>query len=171
MATRLRKVRRLRGSRTHGWGQVAQHRRTGAKGGSGMAGLHKHKWSYMVKYAPDHFGSNRWHPPHPATTNRWLNVYDLESLASSGSTLDLGAMGYEKLLGQGSISKALTVKVPRASASAIEKVKSAGGTVTVEYEAKPEKPEPKKGEPQKQPPKEKGSGGQKPTPQPKKNPK
>ncbi|MGA2874798.1 MAG: 50S ribosomal protein L15, partial [Nitrososphaerales archaeon] len=54
MASRLRKVRRLRGSRTHGWGQIGQHRRTGSKGGSGMAGLHKHKWSYTVKYMPDH---------------------------------------------------------------------------------------------------------------------
>src|SRR5271157_332919 len=116
MATRLRKVRRLRGSRTHGWGQVGQHRRTCSKGSSGMAGLHKHKWSYMVKYAPDHFGSNKWHPPQPATTDRWINVYKLERIPATEGVVDLGTMGYDKLRGQGSISKALTVKVPRASA-------------------------------------------------------
>ncbi len=133
-----------------------------------MAGLHKHKWSYMVKYAPDHFGSNKWHPPHPATTDRWVNVYELEKIAAAESVVDLGAMGYDKLLGQGTISKALTVKVPRASASAIGKVKAAGGNVTVEFEAKPEKPQPKKEEPQKQQQKGKGGKNEKPSPQAKK---
>ena len=139
-----------------------------------MAGLHKHKWSYMVKYAPDHFGSNRWHPPHPTHTERWLNVYELDKIAAAfGNTIDLGSMGYDKLLGQGTTFRSLSIKVPRASASAIEKVKSAGGSVAVEFEAAPEKPEPKKGEPQKQQlQKGKSAGAQKPSaPQTKKQPK
>jgi len=36
MATRLRKTRRLRGGRHMGWGQVAQHRASGHKGGLGI---------------------------------------------------------------------------------------------------------------------------------------
>jgi len=131
MASRLRKVRRLRGSRTHGWGQIAQHRRTGAKGGSGMAGLHKHKWSYTVKYAPDHFGSNKWHPPNQVEINHWINLYQLEALSSAGGEIDLVNMGYDKLLGQGAIHSALRVKARRASESAIEKIKAAGGTIEV----------------------------------------
>src|SRR5579872_4041090 len=115
MATRLRKVRRLRGSRTHGWGQITQHRRTGAKGGSGMAGLHKHKWSYTVKYARDHFGSNKCHPPNYEPTERWINLYQLGSLATTGNEIDLVALGYDKLLGQGTVSGALKVKVNKAS--------------------------------------------------------
>jgi large subunit ribosomal protein L15 len=126
-----------------GWGQIAQHRRTGQKGGSGMAGLHKHKWSYMVKYAPDHFGSDKWHPPDPNNTDRWINVFQLESLAPPTGELDLVALGYDKLLGQGSVSKALKVKVTRASGSAIEKIKAAGGSVEV-LEKPEEKEEPKK---------------------------
>ena len=35
MATRLRKTRKLRGGRHMGWGQVAQHRSFGHKGGLG----------------------------------------------------------------------------------------------------------------------------------------
>jgi large subunit ribosomal protein L15 len=131
MASRLRKVRRLRGSRTHGWGQVAQHRRTGAKGGSGMAGLHKHKWSYTVKYAPDHFGSNKWHPPNQVEINRWINLNQLASLAAAGGEIDLVTMGYDKLLGQGAVHGALKVKARRASKSAIEKIKAAGGSIEV----------------------------------------
>lgn len=134
----MRKVRRFRGSRTHGWGQIGQHRRTGAKGGSGMAGLHKHKFSYMVKYDPDHFGSNKWHPPHPSVTTRWANVGDLERIAGSVSEVDLGALGYDKLLGSGTVSKPFQVKVPRASDSAKEKIEAAGGKLEVEFESKAE---------------------------------
>ena len=65
MATRYRKTRKLRGSRTHGWGQVAQHRASGHKGGLGNAGLLKHHFSSMLKYDPDHFGHDSTHPPHP----------------------------------------------------------------------------------------------------------
>ena len=143
MPSRLRKVRRLRGSRTHGWGQVAQHRRTGAKGGSGLAGLHKHKWSYTVKYAPDHFGSNIWHPPNQVTTSRWINLYQLGSLAPSGDVIDLVALGYDKLLGQGTVTAPLKVKALRATGSAVEKIKAAGGSIEVlEVTEVKEKPKP-----------------------------
>ncbi|HVB11608.1 MAG TPA: uL15 family ribosomal protein [Nitrososphaerales archaeon] len=150
MASRLRKVRRLRGSRTHGWGQIGQHRRTGAKGGSGMAGMHKHKWSYTVKYAPDHFGSNKWHPPNRTITDRWINLNQLGNLAGSGNELDLASLGYDKLLGQGTVHLALKVRVPRASSTAIEKIKAAGGSVevlepTVKVEKQVAKP-PEKGQ-------------------------
>ncbi len=153
MASRFRKVRRLRGSRTHGWGQIAQHRRTGAKGGSGMAGLHKHKWSYTVKYAPDHFGSNKWHPPNRVEIDRWINLYELEAVPSTGGEIDLVTLGYDKLLGQGNVHSALKVKTKRASESAVEKIKAAGGSVEVLEVAveKKEKPPPKDAKQQKKP--------------------
>ena len=150
MATRLRKVRRLRGSRTHGWGQIGQHRRTGAKGGSGMAGLHKHKWSYTVKYAPDHFGSNKWQPPNRTVTRRWINLNQLEALAN-GNEIDLVSLGYDKLLGQGEVKSALKVKVNRASGSAIEKIKSAGGSIEVLQPSEPKTKESKPSETGKKP--------------------
>jgi large subunit ribosomal protein L15 len=144
-----------------GWGQVAQHRRTGAKGGSGMAGLHKHKWSYTVKYAPDHFGSNKWHPPNQIHIDRWINLYQLEALSVNGSEIDLVSMGYDKLLGQGSVHSALKVKARRASESAVEKIKSAGGTIEVlELPVKKEEKKP--------PPKEAGKQ-KKATPAPQKS--
>lgn len=96
-----------------------------------MAGLHKHKWSYTVKYAPDHFGSNKWHPPNQIETNRWINVYQLEALPNSTAQIDLVSMGYDKLLGQGAVHSPLRVKTTRASESAIEKIKAAGGSIEV----------------------------------------
>jgi large subunit ribosomal protein L15 len=94
-----------------------------------MAGLHKHKWSYTVKYFPDHFGSDKWHPPNQVSIARWINLFQLESLAQPGQLIDLVELGYDKLLGQGTVHSALKVKARRASSSAIEKIKAAGGTI------------------------------------------
>ena len=136
MASRLRKTRRLRGSRTHGWGQVGQHRASGHKGGLGVSGQLKHHFSSMLKYDPDHFGHDSTHPPHPNITKKWINVRDLDDLfAKFGKTegekkiIDLEGNGYDKLLGGGKLSNAYTIKIKRFSKSADEKVKEAGGEV------------------------------------------
>jgi large subunit ribosomal protein L15 len=97
-----------------------------------MAGMHKHKWSYTVKYAPDHFGRNAFSPPNRVVTRRWLNVSDLEAVSGKSSDVDLSALGYDKLLGNGEVKRAVNVTISRASASAIEKVKAAGGSVKLD---------------------------------------
>lgn len=136
MATRLRKTRRLRGGRHMGWGQVGQHRASGHKGGLGIAGLHKYHFSTLLKELPDHFGHDSTHPPHPIITRKWASVRDLDDLfAKLGKeeggkkVIDLIPAGYDKLLGGGKVSKPYTVKVPRFTATAEEKIKSAGGEV------------------------------------------
>ena len=136
MATRLRKTRKLRGSRTHGWGQIGQHRASGHKGGLGKSGHLKHLFSSTIKYSPDHFGHDSTHPPHPIITKKWASVRDLDDLfAKFGQqdgekkVIDLSNKGYDKLLGGGKISNAYTVKIPRFTASAEKKVKEAGGEV------------------------------------------
>jgi large subunit ribosomal protein L15 len=96
-----------------------------------MAGLHKHKWSYTVKYMPDHFGSNKWHPPSPSVTEKWLNVDQLGAIGNPGGKIDLVEMGYDKLLGSGTVQAAFQVRTNRASKSAIEKIRKAGGSVEV----------------------------------------
>lgn len=139
MATRLRKVRKLRGSRTHGWGQIGQHRASGHKGGVGVAGMLKHHYSSMLKYDPEHYGHDSTHPPHPDITKKWANVRDLDDLflkfgdAKDGKkVIDLSGKSFDKLLGGGKITTAYTVKVRKASSSAVEKVKQAGGEVITE---------------------------------------
>ena len=137
MATRLRKTRRLRGGRHMGWGQVGQHRASGHQGGLGVTGMLKHHYSSMLKYDPDHYGHSSTKPPHPSTTKKWASIRDIDDLfAKYGTTLDtglnvldLGSKGYEKLLGGGSLSRAYTVRIPKLTASAEEKIKEAGGEV------------------------------------------
>jgi len=136
MATRKRKTRRLRGSRTVGWGQVAQHRASGHKGGLGQSGMLKHHFSTMLKEFPDHFGHDSTHPPHPNVIKKWTSIRDLDDLfVKSGKEeggkkiLDLVGLGYDKLLGGGKVKNAYTVKIKQFTQSAQEKVKHAGGEV------------------------------------------
>ncbi len=99
-----------------------------------MAGLHKHKWSYTVKYAPDHFGHNEFKPPNQVKTSRWLNISDLSSLKTTmDSEIDLGSLGYDKLLGEGKVDRPYRLIVPRASSRAVEKIRGSGGSVRVQF--------------------------------------
>ncbi len=138
MARRLRKVRRLRGSRTHGWGQIGQHRASGHKGGVGVSGMLKHHFSSTLKFDPKHFGHDSTHPPRPTITKKWISIRDLDDLfLKIGKTeadkkiIDLDDKGYDKLLGGGKITNAYSIKVKRATASAKEKIASAGGEVLI----------------------------------------
>jgi large subunit ribosomal protein L15 len=141
MPTRIRKVRKFRGSRTHGWGQVGQHRASGQKGGVGQAGLHKHKWSWTVKYEPDHFGKDDMHPPQSFKPKKWVNVGSLDELfykiTTSGKidyeegkpVLNLKALGFEKLLGGGSVKSSYIVVVDRFTEDAKGKIVGSGGLI------------------------------------------
>lgn len=136
MATRLRKTRKYRGSRNHGWGQVGQHRASGHKGGLGVSGQLKHHYSSMLKFDPKHFGHSSTHPPTPNITKKWASIRDLDDLfiklgkeENGKKIIDLIAAGYQKLLGGGKISNAYTVKVNRFTKTAEEKVKAVGGEV------------------------------------------
>jgi large subunit ribosomal protein L15 len=140
MATRLRKTRKLRGGRHMGWGQVAQHRSSGHKGGLGRSGHLKHLWSTVIKEDQDHFGHESTHRPASVSiiTKKWVNVRDLDDLfakvgksENSKNILDLTSLEIDKLLGGGKITNAYTIKVKYASNSAQEKVKQAGGEVTL----------------------------------------
>ena len=131
MPTRSRKSRKYRGSRTHGYGQIGQHRHSGSRGGHGNAGLHKHKWSWMIKNDPDHFGRDPFRPPgYYAKPTNWVNVGDLDTLAK-GKTVDLTSMGIQKLLGSGTVREPYEVEVGSFTKRAQAKIEAAGGKIVV----------------------------------------
>jgi len=137
MATRFRKSRRQRGSRYCGWGQVGQHRQAGSRGGIGGAGKHKHFFIRTVIEEPDHFGHDPFNSFNRNLVYRWVNVRDLDAVfakhgkadESGKVVLDLISLGYDKLLGGGSISGAYAIKVAKVSESAKSKIEAAGGEV------------------------------------------
>jgi large subunit ribosomal protein L15 len=122
-----------------GWGQVAQHRASGHKGGLGVTGLMKHHYSTMLKEYPDHYGHPSTHPPHPNITKKWASIRELDDLfkkfgkeEGGKKIIDLATAGYDKLLGGGKPSIAYTIKVGQFTAAAEEKIKSVGGEVLSE---------------------------------------
>jgi large subunit ribosomal protein L15 len=132
-----RKTRKLRGSRTHGYGRVGQHRKSGGRGGKGKAGGRDHFWIRTVKYEPNRFRRIGFKPP---TTQRirTINVGELEDLArrvlrleGAGAPyeLDLTGLGYDKLLGKGDLRIPLRVRVSSYTPLAGEKVAAAGGEI------------------------------------------
>jgi len=142
MARRLRKARKLRGSRTCGWGKVGQHRKSGSRGGFGKAGRHKHKWTWVLRYQPDYWGKKGFVSRYERRGES-INVGELDSLADAMKrqgnlteeegrpVLDLSAVGFDKLLGGGNVSRPLRVLASKASEMAVVKVKEAGGEVVV----------------------------------------
>ncbi|ARM75945.1 uL15 family ribosomal protein [Acidianus manzaensis] len=132
-----KKTRKLRGHRTMGWGTKGQHRDRGTEGGR-QIGMHKHKWSWVVKYGKDWYGKHGFVNP---TTKKIsaISLRALDQLLESGKIkieekdnkkiIDLTKYGYEKLLGSGNISLPITVVVNYCSEKAKEKLNKIGGEV------------------------------------------
>jgi large subunit ribosomal protein L15 len=164
------KIKRIRGSRTCGSGSHKNNSRgRGCRGGSGNAGMFKHKYIKAVKegYEIGKYGFNRPKVVRSDVkavkvlreslrelksklddyTYRYLysrpelNVgelsYIIDRLAKCGLaekdgevySVNLGTLGYSKLLGAGNVDKAIRVTVLKATPKAIEKIEAAGGSV------------------------------------------
>ncbi len=146
MATRLRKTRKLRASRTHGWGRSGQHRGSGSQGGHGNAGWKRHRWSAVIRY-----GIVIGKTGFTSTNHRYSRFINVGALnqqigrfiqdgfaKETGGKIevDLGRAGYTKLLGDGGIDRALRVLVSQASERAAEKIRQSGGEVVLPVKPK-----------------------------------
>ncbi|MEM2106579.1 MAG: uL15m family ribosomal protein [Candidatus Bathyarchaeia archaeon] len=135
MATRKRKSRKMRGSRTCGWGRSGQHRKGGMRGGRGKAGTFKHKWPSVLRYGWELRKKGFTSPKTLKDEGKVINVGELERLieesGSKGDVVNLTELGYVKLLGGGRISRPLNIEVNEASEAAKRKIMEAGGTLKV----------------------------------------
>ena len=157
---KLRKTRKRRGSRTMGWGQIGQHRKHGEKGGRNV-GKHKHLWSYVLRYEPDYFGKTGFKTPqsitgesHPNT----INIAQADQLIERQTRqkriskkegkpyIDLTALGYQKLLAKGKLTKAAIIKIDTWSEAAATKIQEAGGQIIGPAKEPEEPEEPENGE-------------------------
>jgi large subunit ribosomal protein L15 len=153
LPTRLRKVRHQRGSRTHGWGTSGQHRASGMRGGFGNAGRYRHKKSRLIKnkeFVHMHYVGKKGFisVPQRQHQGKALNLQQLSAMVdklvserkaqmeNQKITVDLGELGFKKLLGMGSISRAVRVKVDQCSESALKKLREAGGEALLNTPAK-----------------------------------
>jgi large subunit ribosomal protein L15 len=133
---RQKKHRRFRGRRTY-HGSHKKWRGGGSRGGRGAAGLHKHKWSYIVKYDKEHFGryANKPHGKKVTTVSLdYLNANAEKFLKQKiaekdGNSIKINVekLGFEKVLGNGKLTMPLIIEAKYFSKSAEEKIAKAGG--------------------------------------------
>jgi len=141
MKTKKRtKASRMHGKNmgTHGWGARKKHKKTGHRGGKGMSGSGKradHKKTLVTKlYGGNYFGKQ-------GITSKGtkkdkedrINLQQIEkNLNKYGKKTDKGFeinLNSYKILGTGEVKNKLIIKAKKASKSAIEKVKKAGGQI------------------------------------------
>ncbi len=144
MAKKNRKIRKKRGHRSRGGGSHKKQRGSGNKGGTGMAGTHKGKWTWVIKYDPNHFGRRGFVVPEEAKEEvRSVNLDDLERIVDlverggelirgiakddGGYVVNAAEMNIDKVLGKGRLSRPLTVKAKSFSKNAQKKLEDAGG--------------------------------------------
>jgi large subunit ribosomal protein L15 len=135
-----------RGSRTCGGGTHKNRRGGGSRGGRGHAGACKHNTMRAMQQGWM-FGKHGFHRPLAVRTYvNSLNIGELDEMApylveagvaedKNGTiTINLGALGFDKLLGNGRVSKKYLINVGTASATAKAKVEEQGGQIISETE-------------------------------------
>ena len=137
-----KKNTRQRGHKTHGWGAKKKHRGQGNRGGRGMAGTGKRADTKKPSYWKErYFGKLGFVSKTPKIKINPVNMsfieQNLSRFLSSNAIkkennfyiVDLEKLGFNKLLGDGSVSMKFRIKAPYASKTAVEKVKEAGGEI------------------------------------------
>ena len=138
-----KRINKLRGRRTAGYGRSAGHRASGQRGGKGQAGSKKHHYIKVIQENPRYFG--KWgfkRPQGLSESTRVLNIGEIDQAAQTlverglaekkgqRIKIDMSKLGVDKILGGGQVRNKLDlVGVKAISASAREKVTGVGGTI------------------------------------------
>ncbi len=125
-----KKVRRMRGTHTHGWGAKKKHRGGGSRSGKGRSGMMKHNKSWMINNEPRHFGRYGFKVPTGAkTVVHAITLRDLDTLARrlGKKEINLAEHGFDKVLGSGNLTQPLVVKADCIVERAKSKIEAAGG--------------------------------------------
>ena len=146
MIIKKRKVRKYRGSQTHGGGSKKKRRGAGNRGGRGMAGSGKRadqkKPTILKLYGNTYFGKSGF----ISKIRKKINVISIQTIENkiynwlkegtlkkegNAIKIDLKSMGYNKLLSKGKIKNKFYIEVEYASKKAIEKIEKSGGKINV----------------------------------------
>ncbi|MEK6841495.1 MAG: uL15 family ribosomal protein [Nanoarchaeota archaeon] len=145
MINKRKKFSRMRASHTHGGGAKKKRRGSGNRGGFGMAGTGKRadqkKPTILKLYGNKYFGKFGFvRPPKVVTKIKAINISDIEkkldfyinknliTKEKEFYVLDLNKLGYNKLLGTGTIINRYKV-IGRVSEKAKGKIEKLGGII------------------------------------------
>jgi large subunit ribosomal protein L15 len=144
MQTKRDKRSRIRAAkRTAGHGSKKKNRGTGQRGGAGLSNIGKRGSAKIQKIAGS--GGNINLGKHGfKSLEKKVNAINLLELQSrlllytlkgkitkekDAYHVDLGKLGYEKLLSKGAVTEKMVIKVTSATQNAVDKVKAFGGSV------------------------------------------
>ena len=141
---KIKKVVKQRAKTTHGYGSMKKNRGAGNRGGRGRAGTGKRGDAKKPSCWKDKkfFGKYGFKRKNSVKTksitlkqiddnaDSWTAKGIMENLSGTYK-IDLAKLGYNKLLGTGQAKKKLEVNVQSATEKAVEKIKKAGGKITV----------------------------------------
>jgi len=123
-----------RGTGSHGWGFRKKHKKSGHRGGKGMAGTGKRadqRKTWVIRYRFPYFGKQGF--TSKSTEKRKNKVINLREIQNKYKPGEINLSEY-KILGDGEIKDKFIIKAKQASSSAIEKIEAAGGKVVTESE-------------------------------------
>ncbi|MEM2925270.1 MAG: uL15 family ribosomal protein [Methanocellales archaeon] len=136
-----KRVKKFRGSRTHGGGSHKKRRGGGSRGGRGDAGKCKHHFIRSILEGTA-FGKTGFKRPQKVVEEKKaINVGDLDLIATEliargmaevkdqAIYIDLSKLGIDKLLGGGRVTKRLFVTVSDFSETAKAKLEAASGGI------------------------------------------
>lgn len=142
-----KKNSRQRGSHTHGWGSKKKHRGAGNRGGRGMAGSGKRADTIKPSlWKERYFGKRGFVKKGILRGIMQVNIMNIEEnfhkllkdkiISKEGDTyiFDISKAGYNKLLGNGKVTRKYRIRAEHASKSVVEKIKKAGGEVILDKE-------------------------------------
>lgn len=138
VTNKRKKVVKYRGGSTHGGGARKKRRGAGSRGGRGRAGSGKRAGHMKQGIVLGRHGfTSKSRTISKAVNVNYFTLKRVQQLVHEGKALkegafysiDLGALGYTKLLGTGTTSLKLKVTVKSCSSRAVEKIKAAGGEV------------------------------------------
>src|SRR3989338_4865093 len=122
-----KKNSRQRGSKTHGWGAMKKHRGAGNRGGRGKAGSGKRS-DQLKPTIINYFGKFGFKRPQKIIKKiKIINVGDLSKL--NKTDINLIELGFNKLLGEGKVSKKYNITISSCSKLAKEKIEKLGGSI------------------------------------------
>jgi len=141
---RDKKVKKYRGSKTHGGGSMKKRRGAGNRGGRGLAGSGKraahHVQRIIKRFGKGYLGKNGFTSKSRSNV-KGINLKDIELnldkymeknlIKKDGEiySIDLSKLGYNKLLGSGQINNKYKITTKFVSKTAKEKIEKKGGEV------------------------------------------
>jgi large subunit ribosomal protein L15 len=143
-----KRITKMRGVRSAGYGRTKGHRAAGQRGGKGMAGSEKHHHIKVMQENPRYFGKWGFKRPQKLVDNSVaINIGNIDEAADrlveqgiatvTGKkyTVDVSKLGIDRILGSGKVTRKLNlVGVKAITPRAREKITGGGGSIDLPAE-------------------------------------